>query len=179
MAETLAAITLTQVGTAISIAGTVASAFASIQQANYAAQVARFNASINNQNAERAIERSRIEAQDQDFIARALIGQITADQAASGLSLSSGSFALQRKTLRTLARQDAKRIVQAGDIEAFNFRVAAAGNTATAGLAKSAGFNSLVSGALGVAGDISSLAGKSLVSGALTSRKTNQFKKRV
>lgn len=148
--------------------GTAASTIGGIQQAKFQAKVAKRNAQIAETNAQNAAFRSQVEGQEQDRISRALIGEEVSRQAASGLALSSGSFALQRKTLGELARKDTLTIRQAGDVEAANFLNQAAASRAEAKLAKRSAVTTGIAGGLSAVGQI---AGSSLVSGALTTRK--------
>ncbi len=115
-----------------SLLGTAVSTIAGVQQAKFQAQIAKRSAEISKLNAERAVERSQIEAQDQDRMAASVIGDAISNQAGSGLSLKSGSFVGKRASLRQLARLDTLRIRQAGDIEAFNFLQEAATSKAEA-----------------------------------------------
>ena len=66
--------TLLVVGLGASLLGTGISTIAGIQQAKFQAQIAKRSAEISRLNAERAVERSQIEAQDQDRLAAAVIG---------------------------------------------------------------------------------------------------------
>ena len=153
------------VGLAASLLGTGISTIAGIQQAKFQAQIAKRSAEISELNAERAVERSQIEAQDQDRLAAAVIGDVISKQAGSGLSLRSGSFTKKRASLRQLARLDTLRIRQAGDIEAFNFLQEAAGFKAEAkAFKRKAKFTAIA----GVLQGVSTIAGSSLISGALT-----------
>jgi len=111
------------------------------------------------------VERSQIEAQDQDRLAAGVIGDAVSKQAGSGLNLLSGSFTKKRASLRQLARLDAARIRHAGDIEAFNFLQEAAGFKAEAKQFKrKATFTAIAGGLKGV----STLSKSSLISDALT-----------
>ena len=159
--------TLLVVGLGASLLGTGISTIAGIQQAKFQAQIAKRSAEISRLNAERAVERSQIEAQDQDRLAAAVIGDVISnEQAGSGLSLRSGSFTKKRASLRQLARLDTLRIRQAGDIEAFNFlQEAATGRAEAKAFKRKAKFTAIA----GVLKGISTIGGSSLVSGAATS----------
>ena len=146
--------------------GTGVSAFAGAQQAKFQSKIALMNAQISEENAERAVFRSQVEAQDQDRMAAAVIGDAISKQAGSGLSLRSGSFVKGRASLRQLARLDTLRIRQEGDIEAFNFLQEAKGFKVEAKAFKRKAKFAVISGVLK---GISGIAGSSLISGAATS----------
>ncbi len=148
-----------------SLLGTAVSTIAGVQQAKFQAQIAKRSAEISELNAERAVERSQIEAQDQDRLAAAVIGDAISKQAGSGLSLKSGSFTGKRASLRQLARLDTLRIRQAGDIEAFNFLQEAATGKAEAKAFKRKAKFTAVAGALQA---VSTLGNSSLISDAIT-----------
>jgi hypothetical protein len=145
----------------VAVAGVAMQTIQARQEAKFQSKVAKRNAQINEQNAERAGFASQVEAQDQDFRNRMLIGEEVSKQAGSGLSLGSGSFALQRKNLTELAHQDALRIRQAGDVEVHNFLTSAAQNRAESKMALQRKKNATVAGAISAVG-----AGVSAFSGA-------------
>ncbi len=160
MAETLMIF-----GLGASLLGTAVSTVAGVQQAKFQAQIAKRSAEISELNAERAVERSQIEAQDQDRLAAEVIGDAISKQAGSGLSLASGSFSKKRASLRQLARLDTLRIRQAGDIDAFNFLQEAATGKAEAKAFKRKAKFTAVAGALQ---GVSALGNSSLISDAAT-----------
>jgi len=154
---------------AVTLAGTAITTVKASQQAKFQAAVAKQNAEINEDNADRARDRAQIEAQDQNRIDAAIQGQLLADQAASGLALGSGSFALQRKGAKVDTTLNAKRRAQAGELEANRFLTQAGVSKSEAANFKTAGKTALLSGALSAAGSIAgSAAGSSLLSGAKT-----------
>lgn len=139
----------------------VSGAFSAISQsqaASYQAAIAKRNQEIAQGNAVRSVQTAQVEQQDRDNVARALLGEQVAEQSASGFTLGSGSFRRARRSAQELARQDALRIRQAGDVDAFNYKVQAANYGAEAKLASMTASSSLLGGFLG--------AGASLVSGA-------------
>lgn len=149
---------ITLIGVALSAAGSVASGMAQAQAARAQAEIDQMNAEIAEDNAARAIHRSQVEAQDQDMLTAAMIGEQISQQGASGLS--GRSQLLVRKAAAELGRKDALNVRQAGEIEAYNYRVDAAGARASADMRRrSAGF-SLLEGFLG--------AGSSLIGAART-----------
>lgn len=149
---TFAASALPLIATGLSVVGTVVSTVANVQAAQYQAEVAARNQRVQEQNARRSIELAQEEQLRSDQIARGLIGQQIAAQAASGLSLNGQSQMLTRKSARRLARIDARNIREAGELEAYNFRVAAADSAAQAGFARQRAGFSLAEGFLTAAG---------------------------
>lgn len=127
------------------------------------ASIAERNQQIAETNAVRATERAQVQAQDQDMLTLAMIGTQEAQQGASGLT--GRTQGRVRSTARRLGRQDALNIRQEGDVQAFNFRVQAENEAASARVAQRRSSahedraeSSLLSGFLN--------AGQSLVGGA-------------
>ncbi len=129
-------------------AGPLVSGAMGMMQASYQAKVANMNAEVAEENAQRALSRSGIEAEDSDRQTAALLGEQEVAQAASGVSLSGKSQILTRKSARILGRRDALNILQDGSTEAYNFRVQKANFKAEAAAAKMSGVASLVGGAM-------------------------------
>lgn len=149
----------------ISLASTAVGTLASVQQSKFQASVARMNAQIEEDNARRATERAMIDAQTQDRINAGIFGEQIAAQGSSGLSARSGSFALSRKSARTLGRFDTANVVQEGLLEAFNNRVSAANFRSEASAAKAAGRSALVGGVLSGIGGVADIASTPTSSG--------------
>ena len=158
-------ITTAAIGLGASLLGTGFSTLAAVQGAKFQSRLAIINAKISEDNAERAAFRAQVEAQDQDRLAAAVIGDEISKQAGSGLNLRSGSFAGKRLSLKQLARLDSLRIRQEGDLEAFGFLQEARVSRAEASAFKRKAKFAIISGVLTGVGQI---AGSSLVSGALT-----------
>lgn len=154
-------------GTVLSAAGTILSGVSAYSAAQYQKRVGEMNAKIAEQNAQRAISRSQVEQEEQDDQTRALLGQQLAAQSASGLDIGGRSQILTRKAARELGRKDALNVRQAGDIEAYNYKVDAVNQRASAQLAGQQGMGSLLSGFIG--------AGQSLMGGARSTAKSNRF----
>lgn len=151
----LAAIPLsTMISSAVAIAGTAVSTLSAMASANYQAKVAEYNAKIAEGNATRATERSRIEAQDNDMATLGLLGEQEAAQTSSGISLRSKSAVLTRRAARQLGRRDTLNITQAGDVEAYNYRVEAAGQRADAKMARNSAAGSMLGGFLSMGGSL-------------------------
>lgn len=144
--------------TALSVGSTLVSGIAAFQQNRMQAKLAKQQAEIAQENAKRARFRSQVEQQDQDILARAVLGELASSQAASGLDFASGSFASRRKAAQILARKDSLNIRQGGELEAQNFEQQALDARFEAKQAKRAGTFSLLSTAFDT--------GSSLISGA-------------
>lgn len=144
--------------TAATVGSALIGGIASFQQAKAQEKMAKHRAEVAQENAKRARFRSQVEQQDQDVLARAVIGDLASSQAASGLDFGSGSFASRRKAARVLARKDALNIRQGGELEAQNFEQQALDASFEARQARSAGRFSLLSTAFDT--------GSSLISGA-------------
>jgi len=125
--------TLLQAGAAL-IGG-----FATFQASAANAAVMQMNADINEENAVRAVRRSQVEQEAQDAMTRGMIGEQLAGQAASGVSVGSGSPKYTRVAARELGRLDALNIRQAGDLERYNYQAAASSQRTQAGAERSAG----------------------------------------
>lgn len=151
-------ITLTVIGTAITAGTSLFQGIQGMNQARYQAKVAEINQEIAQNNAKRAQDRAQLEAQEQDALSLALLGEQEAIQGASGFSSGSESFRLTRKAGRELARKDALNIRHAGGLEAHGFNTQAMNFEAEAASQRASATNSLVGGVLG--------AGASLVGGA-------------
>lgn len=157
------------IGGAVSAAAAV---LGGIQQANmmrYQAEMAERQAQIERENAVRAVERAQIEAEDQDRISLAFLGEQEAFMSASGLS--GQSHQLARKGSREIARRDALNIRQAGDVDKYNFQQRAINAQAEAGMLRSGSRNALLSGFVGGA--------TSLISAAQPVRSPKRFQTSV
>lgn len=157
------------VSTGLAFAGVVASTSAATQQANFQAQVAERNAKVQEDNAVRAQYNAQVQQQESDRVARGLIGEQIAAQSASGLKIGGRSQMLTRKSAKQLARLDSLNIRQAGDVEAYNYRVGAEDAAMAAGFARQSASNALTEGFLTGVG--------TLVGGASNFLKTSSFNK--
>lgn len=140
------------IGTILGVASAGVSTVGAISSANYREQVALRNAQLAEENSERSTTRAQVEAQDQDALTLAALGEQLASQGASGLSIGSKSFGAARRNTRTLGRLDALRIRQAGDLEAYNYKVDAANFRAEAEQERKGKGLALISGGLDIAG---------------------------
>lgn len=146
--------------TYLSLGSAILGGVTSFAQASAQASIAETNAAIMENNAVEAIKTAGVRAQDQDQEALSVMGQLSANQGASGLSSGSGSHALARKSAAELARRDRARITEAGQVEARNFRTQAQSFRKQAAGERSAGIYGLISAGLDV--------GTSLISSATT-----------
>ena len=154
---------LAGLGTVLGAAGSLYSGFAQMQAAKTNAEINRVNAEIAEENARDAIQQSQLEAQETDARAKMELGALLADQGASGLGLSSGSFALQRKSATELAAKDRGYIRAQGNIDAAKYRQQAVDFRNQARVSRAEGQNAFVGSVIG--------AGSSLVSGATRNRR--------
>lgn len=155
----------------LATAGTIVGGASAFLQGQYQAGVLRNQATVARQNAQRAVFAGQITQQDQDQAAAQAIGQEVAAQGASGLSLSSGSFARRRESMKILARRDALRIRNDADVKAQNFNAEAATNEAEARQSSLGSFLSLGGMALGIKADLINAAG------LISSTKTAQIRR--
>lgn len=151
---------LAAVGLGLGFVSSVFQGISGYQAASYQAAIAEMNQNIANENAKRAVQRSQVEQQDQDATSLALLGEQEATQAASGLTLGSGSFRLARRSAQELARKDALNIRQAGELEAYDYKTQAANFGMQSQLASSQATGSLLGGFLGGASSLISGAAK-------------------
>jgi hypothetical protein len=150
----------TVVGGLASAGGSLVGGMAAKNAGNYQAQVARMNAKIAEDNANRSLERSQIQQEDQDTLTRSQLGTQEALQGASGLSLTGGSQILTRKSAAMLGRRDALNVRQAGELEAYGYKTQAVNSEAQARQAKAAGQSALVGSYFSAAGSLLSSATK-------------------
>jgi hypothetical protein len=155
------------IGAGLSFASEAFSAVSQYQAASYQAKIAEYNQQIANDNAKRTLQTAQVQQQDQDAQSLALLGEQEANQAASGFSLGSRSFRLARRSAQELARKDALNIRQAGEVEAYNYRVQANNFGLESELAKMQANSSLLGGFLGGA--------TSLISSATKVRKSTMY----
>lgn len=142
------------ISTAVSAASAGVGALSSLAAANYQAKVAEYNASVAEGNAKRAEARAQIEAQDNDMATLGMLGEQESAQASSGVSLRSKSAIAVRRAARQLGRRDTLNIIQAGNVEAYNYRVQAAGERANAQMAQQAGRTNALSSFLSLGGSL-------------------------
>ena len=155
---TAAATSLAKLGTIVQAVGAGVGGIATLASANYNAKVAENNAAVEDMNAERAIERAAIIAQEQDVEARGELGALISRAGASGLDARSGSLAGSRRSLQQLAAKDRGLTTHEGQVGADNARQRASDYRSQASLSKSRGTFGFLGSTLEV--------GSSLITGA-------------
>lgn len=142
-----------------SVVGGIASMQASQAQAaqmELQAQAQERQARILEDNAARAQVKAATDAQENDWQTAAFLGQQLSDQSASGVDIGFGSTKYTRIATREIGRQDTLNIRQAGDLDAYNYkvqsedaRIGAVSSRMQASAARQAGQFSLLGGILG------------------------------
>lgn len=158
---------VSQFGMASTGAGAITSAIGSLEagkaasEANqYQAQIALNNAAVAKRNASTVGEEGEIEAANQGLKNRATAGTITANQAANGLDVNSGSAVNVRKSADLIGQMDAMTIRSNAAREAYGYQTQANNFTGEAALKTSEASDALNSSYLN--------AGSSLLTGAST-----------
>lgn len=146
--------------------GSLVQGVTGVMQGMYQSKVADMNAKIAGENAVRAQQVAGINAQGNDNQIAAQLGEQEVDQAASGVSLSGKSQILTRNSARMLGRADTTNIIEAGNLEAYNYRVQQANFKAEKKAAKISAISAGIGGVLGAAANLPS---GSLVGGASAS----------
>lgn len=134
------------IGTVTTAIGSLVTANANASAQRYQAQVAERQRQINLLNADRALDAARQEQIQMDQQTSALLGSQIAAQSASGLKLGGRSQILTRKSARELGRLDALNISAAGDIAAYNYRVAAEDSGKESQFLRQSASNSMLTG---------------------------------
>lgn len=116
--------------------GAKAEAKAQSQAAAYNSQVALNNASVAAQNARLAGEAGQVQVANQELKARAALGNIKANQGASGVDVNSGSSVDTRISADEVAQQDALNIRANAAKEAYGYQTQKQSYESEAGLKK-------------------------------------------
>lgn len=135
------------VGLVTDVIGQQKATASAAELADYRAEVARRNAALLIENSTRAVHKGQVDQFAQDLSSLAVIGDQTAAQGASGLSLGSGSFVRSRAATRQLARLNALNVRQAAELEAFNYQQQASDFTKEAEFLKKTRENTVIQGA--------------------------------
>ena len=157
-ATAAAAGTLSTITTGLQIAGTVAGLASATAMSSYQAKVAENNSIIALENAGKAATAAQEESQQRGLAAQFEMGDLLANQSASGLNLGSGSYALVRKSQAELAARDTRIIMDEGNQRVENFKQQSADFRSDGAQARSAKRYAFLEAGLGI--------GTSLVSGA-------------
>lgn len=142
---------------ATSLAGAGVSAYSQEQSANYNAQVARNNQIIAQQNQALDLEQGQQQEENQRLKTGAVLGQIGAQEAASGVNPNEGSALNVKSSEAEMGELDALTIRSNANIKAQNDKYMGEMYGAQASLDKSQGQLGMMSSLLGGA---SSVAGK-------------------
>ncbi len=151
MCVATAAIIAMGVGTVATVAGAANQASGQIAQGNaanemaqYRAQVARNNAKAATGDAAYAIQAGKLESYNQGMKNRAHLGNVKAEQAASGVDINRGSAVDVRAGEAATGRQEQQNIESNANLKAYGYRRQANDYTAEAGLDERGGYNSQV-----------------------------------
>lgn len=150
----VASLVIGGIGTAVSAIGAISSGQAQAQQANYAAQVARNNATIANQNARYAMEAGQAKTEDEGLRASARLASVRAGIAAGGLDPNTGSAADVQTSDRSIGYLDTVRTQQQAALNAYGYRTQSTNFTAEAGLDTARAGADTTAGEIGAAGDL-------------------------
>lgn len=148
------------------LVGGLLSAFGKEQQGkaqqemyNYQAQVAQINSSIDKQNAEYAINKGEILAQNEGLKQGQVMGQIKVNQAASGFDVNTGSNAEVQASQRLVTGMDLNQIRANANKTAYDYNVKSVEDINQAGLDVMAGENAAQAGDIAAAASLVSTAG--------------------
>jgi len=133
-------------GGVLGLAGTGLQTVQAIQQQRYQAGILQRQAEIEKQNALQTAQRARQQAQDLDLQSAAIMGEVIAQQAASGFALSSSSFRQRRDRNTQVANINRTRLVQDAGVEVQNAFARSAGAQASAANLRRTTFFTALSG---------------------------------
>jgi hypothetical protein len=139
-----------------SVAGSAMQGYSQYQYANYQAQVARNNQVIANQNASLALQQGQRAEETQRLRTGQLMGNIEAQQGASGVVGTSGSSLNVRSSAAETGELDAETIRYNANLSARNFMYQGQMAGAQAGLYSSMGEWGVANSLLGGASSVSS-----------------------
>lgn len=153
---------------ATTVASTAATAYGAIQQGKSEAAASKYNAAVAAENSRQAQETSRqlaekgnIETMEKQQENRAKIGAMVADQGASGVDVSGGSFAGVRESAEEIGRMSVNDIRTSASREAYGYQEQAANYTSQSNMLNSqakqqrqAGFTKAFTTILGNASNI-------------------------
>lgn len=153
----------------MAIAGTAIQGISNFQQGRYQSQVAKNNARIAEENADRASYASQVEQMRADREAMAERGALTASQAASGLDVLGRSQAAARGNLARIRNEQAFDIRQQGLFDVQNLQQEQANFLGEARAAKTQAWMGLAASAFDIGGQIAKMPKKpktSLIGGS-------------
>lgn len=145
-------------GLGLSALGGVTGAIGAIQQGQAASEAAKYNASVAASNADMAKRNAQMageagaqQAAMQEQKTRAQVGEIKANQAASGVDVNSGSALDVRSSAAELGELDALTVRTNAAKEAYGYQTQAVSDKAQAGLDRFEAENDETAGELGAA----------------------------
>lgn len=148
-----APIALMAASTAITVAGAAQQSSAQIAQGNaqreaaaYRAQVARNNAKLAEGDATYAIQAGRLESYNQGMKSRSHLGNVKANQAASGVDVNRGSAVDVRSSEAQTGRQEQQNIEYNSERRAYGYRRQAQDYETEANLTEREGYNAQLAG---------------------------------
>lgn len=139
---------------ALAVASTAIAGWSQFQQNKYQAAVAKNNAQIAKENADRASYAAQIEQMRSDREAAAQEGAVEANQAASGLDVLGGSQLATRANLFRVRTEQAIDIRRQGEFDVRNFQQQQANFLGEARAAKTAAWMGLAATAFDIGGTI-------------------------
>ena len=154
----IASLAATAVSSVVGTVGAVSTGIANSNAANYQAVVARNNQTIASQNAQQSAAAGATASQARDFRTRAVLGEVTAAQSASGIDTNSGSSREVRQSVDELGRLDTATIMHNAMLQSGAYADQAMNFGAQSTLDTSTASNALAAGGIG--------AGSSLLGGA-------------
>jgi hypothetical protein len=146
--------TLLIAGTALAVAGTVASTYATYSQARYEAKVDEANRKQASAAASDALNRGETDVLNESRKRSQLVGAQRAAMAANGIDVSFGNAADVTADTEMFASQDAQTLRENAAREAHGYDVNAANYGAAAEASRSKATAALISGALSVGSTI-------------------------
>ena len=154
-----AAPVLGAVGAGIGAIGAVQSGMANASAARYQAQVARNNQIVANQNASYAAAAGNVQTANVGLKERAQAGELTADLAAHGLDVNTGSAARVRASQREIGLQNEEQTAANAALSAYGYRTQATSFGAQAQLDQAQARQDVEAGFLSAGGTLLSGAG--------------------
>lgn len=136
---------------AVGAVGAGISAYSTIQQGNYSAQVAKNNAQIANQSATYSTEAGNQAGENQSLKNSAQMGELKASQAANNVNINSGSALGVQEGQAAAGQLDTQTTVHNALLQAYGYQTQAESDTAQAG-------QDSASGDIGAAGGLLSSA---------------------
>jgi len=117
-----ASLALGALGTGVQVIGALNKGQAQTANYNYEAQVARNNAIIAQQNADRAAAAGRAQAEATSQKGAAEVARIKAAQAASGIDVNTGSSTDVQASARSLNQLDTETVLNNAQVQAYGYR---------------------------------------------------------